>query len=92
MRTNEEILDALGDVMRLERETIEQLGQGDPEYFTEARALLLKGLRNWEDDHKIPVCLHCGSPRMEWLDEQGSWCCQDCGTIDDDAGEGWRAA
>ncbi|HUX15921.1 MAG TPA: hypothetical protein VMW52_05575 [Phycisphaerae bacterium] len=91
-RTSEQILEALGDVLDLGIETIEQLGQAEPEYFSEARPALLKALRNWQDDQLVRFCLHCGGRRLEWLEAEAAWCCQDCGAIDEDAGKASRAA
>jgi DNA-directed RNA polymerase subunit RPC12/RpoP len=68
------------------------VGQADPSYFQEVREQLLKALANWDDDQKTPVCLHCGSARVDWIEATASYRCQDCGAEEERAGEGRKAA
>ncbi len=97
----ERLIEALGDVLDLSTPTLQEIGRADPNYFTEPREKLLEALKAWGEDRNIPVCLACGSPRVDWIEWGGAtpapdggaeaqgcgWCCQDCGAIEDTTGE-----
>lgn len=87
-----EQLEALAEHLGLELETLERISQAGPEYFETAREEVLKALRNWDADQKIPVCLYCGSPKVDWIEATASYRCQECGAEEERAGEGRKAA
>jgi hypothetical protein len=88
------LVEALGKALDFEESMLTEIGQADPAYFEEARELLLKGLRDWNEDQKIPVCLACGSPLVDWIEtaSECGWRCQKCGAVEDRTGDGRRAA
>ncbi len=87
-----QLLEAVGNTLDLDAPTLTEIGQADAVYFEEARELLLKALRDWNEDQKIPVCLACGSPLVDWVATLAAWRCQKCGAIEDRAGDGRRSA
>lgn len=88
----ERLIENLGNVLDLDNATLTEIGQAGPEYFKEAREKLLESLKAWDDGQKIPVCLYCGSPKVDFVDATASWRCQDCGAVEERAGEGRKAA
>jgi hypothetical protein len=73
-------------------EVFERISHADPPYFAEAREELLKALARWDDDHTVPACLSCGSPRVDWLDTLALYHCQDCGAEEERTVQARRAA
>ena len=91
-RNPERLMEALGTVLDFDQSMLAEIGQADPAYFEEAREQLLKGLRDWNEDQKIPVCLNCGSPLVDWVAALAAWRCQKCGAVEDRTGDGRRSA
>ncbi len=96
----EGLVEAVADTLGLDLRTLERIGQAQPEYFQDAHERILDALADWEDDQKVPVCLNCGSPRVDWVEgdfptgvpgeisRECGWRCQDCGAIEDLIGKG----
>jgi DNA-directed RNA polymerase subunit RPC12/RpoP len=91
-QTTEQLLEAVAEHLGLEIETLERVGLADPLYFRAARQEIAQALKYWDDDQKIPVCLYCGSPRVDWIEETASYRCQVCGSEEERAAEGRKVA
>jgi hypothetical protein len=71
---------------------LERIAQVEPRYFEQACQGVLDALRNWDDDHSVPACLSCGSPRVDWVEAPAMYRCQDCGAKEEHAARTRRAA
>lgn len=78
-RRDTELLDAVSTMLALNMDSLERIAQAEPRYFEEARQGVLDALRRWDDDHKVPACLACGSPRVDWVEPMALYRCQECG-------------
>jgi hypothetical protein len=88
------LIEAVCKALDLDNAILAEIGQADPAYFEEARELLLKGLRDWNEDQKTPVCLNCGSPLVDFIAtaSECGWRCRNCGAVEDRTGDGRRSA
>jgi hypothetical protein len=91
--SNDQLIESLAGALNLDLETLERIGQADRSYFEEAREKVLRALANWDQDQQIPVCFHCGSPRVDWFETVSDcgWRCQDCGSVEDAVAQGRKA-
>jgi len=79
IRDAEELLTLVASALDLAPEVLERIAQVEPRYFEQARQGVLDALLNWHDDHTVPACLSCGSPRVDWVEALAMYRCQDCG-------------
>ena len=90
--TDSELILSLSWALDIDPRTLERIGQAEAPYFTEARQCIMDALRAWDEDSTVPVCLCCGSPRVDWVQRTALYRCQDCGAEEDRAGNARKGA
>ena len=86
------LLQELSFALDLSTEGLRRLSQANPRYLEEARREIADALKLWDDDQTVPACLACGSPRVDWIDAQALYRCQDCGSEEERVAKIRRAA
>ena len=90
-RNEEEIQEAqglsdsapVGSALDPAQQVLVRIFQTEAGYFNRAREELLRSLRRRDDGQKVPACLACGNPRVDWVESLALFRCQDCGAEQD---------